>query len=87
MLIESAIGYLGFTWPLGLLAAWLSPGAKGGWQWDYTCPNLLLLGYYATACMMLYDAYTYVFHKWMHENKTAFRLMHRKHHGKGNPLA
>lgn len=83
MLAENSLGFLGWTWTVGLVAAWLNPGAEGGWQWDYSCPNLLLLGYYASACMMLYDAYSYPLHKWMHQNKTAFRLMHMKHHGEG----
>lgn len=80
MLVEDAKGYLGWTWMLGLHAAWINPGAPGGWTWDYSCPNLVLLGYYALAVLMCYDAYSFVLHKWMHSNKTAFRLMHSKHH-------
>jgi sterol desaturase/sphingolipid hydroxylase (fatty acid hydroxylase superfamily) len=80
MLGESILGYSSWTFMLGAFAAWLNPGAPGGWQWDYSCPNVLLLGYFSLAVLMLYDAYSYVLHKWMHDNKTAFRIMHRKHH-------
>jgi hypothetical protein len=60
MLAETSFSYLGWTWTLGLVAAWINPGAKGGWSWDYSCPNLLGLCYYATACLMMYDAYRFV---------------------------
>lgn len=80
MLAETSLGYPGWTWGIGLLAAWVNPGAADGWQWDYTCPNILLMGYYSLAVLMAYDAYSYPVHKWMHENKTAFNWMHRKHH-------
>lgn len=81
MWAESALGYLGWAWPLGLVSAWINPGHDGGFSWSFSCPNLLLVGYYAAACTILYDIYAFPLHKWMHENKTAFRLMHRKHHG------
>lgn len=80
MLFETALGYAGWTWGIGLAAAWIQPGAIDGWQWSYKCPNVMLLGYYATAVLMAYDAYSYPLHKWMHENKTAFNLLHKKHH-------
>ena len=83
MLAETSLGYPGWTWGIGLLAAWVNPGAADGWQWDYTCPNILLMGYYSLAVLMAYDAYSYPVHKWMHENKTAFNWMHRKHHRDG----
>jgi hypothetical protein len=57
MLAEDVAGYSGWTWPLGLLAAWLNPGAPGGLAWDFSCPNLLSLGYYAQVTLMAYDAY------------------------------
>jgi sterol desaturase/sphingolipid hydroxylase (fatty acid hydroxylase superfamily) len=80
MLGESILGYSSWTFMLGAFAAWVNPGAPGGWQWDYSCPNLLAVAYFSLAVLMLYDAYSYFLHKWMHDNKTAFRIMHRKHH-------
>lgn len=80
MLAETSLGLAGWSWGMGLVAAWINPGAADGWQWSYECPNLLLMGYYATAVLMVYDAYSYFVHKWMHDNKTAFNLMHKKHH-------
>jgi hypothetical protein len=64
MLAETSFGYLGWTWALGLVAAWINPGANGGWSWDYSCPNLLAMCYYATACLMMYDAYRWVLGVW-----------------------
>jgi sterol desaturase/sphingolipid hydroxylase (fatty acid hydroxylase superfamily) len=80
LLAESVIGYNAWTWLLGAFAAWLNPGAAGGMQWDYSCPNIMVLGYFCLAMLMPYDIWSFFTHKWMHDNKTAFRYLHRKHH-------
>jgi hypothetical protein len=37
----------------------------------------------AKLCLTVWTClYSYPLHKWMHANKTAFRLMHKKHHGR-----
>jgi sterol desaturase/sphingolipid hydroxylase (fatty acid hydroxylase superfamily) len=80
MLFEVTQGYIGWAWPLGLYAAWLNPGAAGGFSWDYTFPNFVLQICFCLATLMLYDAYSYFVHRWMHLNKTAFVWLHVKHH-------
>lgn len=64
MLAEDIAGYSAWVWPIALLAAWRNPGAAAGgsgWTWDYSCPNLLVLGYYAQATLMAYDMYRCMF--------------------------
>jgi sterol desaturase/sphingolipid hydroxylase (fatty acid hydroxylase superfamily) len=80
MLFDSTLGYIGWSWPLGLYVAWLNPGARGGFAWDYSIPSFLPVVYFSLATLMAYDAWSYWTHRWMHVNKTAFVWLHAKHH-------
>lgn len=80
MLYETTLGYVGWAWPLGMFAAWLNPGAPGGWVWDYSCPNLVAVLYFCLATLCAYDAASFFLHRWLHVNKTAFVWLHAKHH-------
>jgi hypothetical protein len=81
MMIHDLIGHFGWSWLVGLYAAWLNPGGPGGgFAWDLTVPNMVVLVYTSNAYLMAWDAWSFFHHRWLHVNKTAFNLVHAKHH-------
>lgn len=81
MMLEDCMGLLGWSWLVGLFAAWLNPGAPGGgFDWDYSTPNFVGLVYFSLAMLLVWDAWSFFLHRWLHTNKTAFNLVHAKHH-------
>jgi sterol desaturase/sphingolipid hydroxylase (fatty acid hydroxylase superfamily) len=80
MMLHCTIGYINWSLPVGLYAAWLNPGAPGGFAWDYSLPNFVGLVYFSLAVLMAWDAWSFFHHRWLHLNKTAFTLVHAKHH-------
>jgi hypothetical protein len=65
---------------MSLFAAWLNPGAPGGFAWDYSLTNFIGPFYFSLATLLAWDAWGFFHHRWLHLNKKAFTLVHAKHH-------
>jgi sterol desaturase/sphingolipid hydroxylase (fatty acid hydroxylase superfamily) len=77
MFLEAVKSYAVWVFPMAVLQAYLNPGWS---DWSFTFPNYIVLGYWCLGTLMAYDCYSYFLHRWMHMNKTAFNILHSRHH-------